>query len=275
MPPTLPPGHYYGEIMKGRQVDGLFLSETRYEPDVKIPKHSHVNAHFGLVRQGEYSEKYNQRKRRCEPMTLAFHPPEEVHSADYHGGPGLSFNVELNAEWLKRVEMQSDIFEGGFHFHGGELSTLVLRLNHEFHLTDDASAMAIEALTLELLVAISRKAKPVPRQGRKMPSWLERAWQIVQDRFGESLTLKDVATLVAVHPGHLATSFRRHYRCTLGDAVRRRRVEHACQQLARTGLPLSEIASTCGFADQSHFSTIFKRHMGITPLAFRRTCRSG
>jgi AraC family transcriptional regulator len=275
MPPILPPGHYYGEITTSRQVDGLFLSETKYEADARVPKHSHVNGHLCLVRQGVYTEKYGHRSRRCEPMTLAFHPPEEVHCEHFHDGPGLSFNIELNAEWLKRVEVQSDLFQGGFHFQGGELATLALRLNHEFHLSDQASAMAIEALTLELLVAVSRKASRTPRSGRQPPVWLERAWQIVQDRFCDALTLREVAVIVAVHPGHLATSFRRYYHCTLGDAVRRRRIEHASQQLARSDIPLRELAVACGFADQSHFCTIFKRQMGITPLAFRRTCRSG
>ena len=64
-----------------------------------------------------------------------------------------------------------------------------------------------------------------------------------------------------VHPVHLAQTFRKFYRCTIGDYVRSLRIEFACRQLAATKMPLSEIALLAGFADQSHFTRTFrKRH---------------
>jgi AraC-like DNA-binding protein len=39
--------------------------------------------------------------------------------------------------------------------------------------------------------------------------------------------------------------------------------------LTDTETPLSEIALLCGFADQSHFSAVFKREVGVTPSRFR------
>jgi AraC-like DNA-binding protein len=56
----------------------------------------------------------------------------------------------------------------------------------------------------------------------------------------------------------------------VGELIRRRRVEHACDLLAHSDLSLAEIALACGFSDQSHFSMMFKRHTGITPSKFRK-----
>jgi AraC family transcriptional regulator len=271
MPPRLPAGHYYGDVQASRQVDGIFLSETTYSPETRIPRHSHVNAHLTLVRQGAFTETYGTRTRLCEALTLSFHPPEEIHSARIHDTGALSFNIELDAEWLCRREI--DVFQEGFDFQGGDLARIMLRLNHEFHLSDEPSSLAIEGMTLELLAVVARKRQSGP-SCRKMPPWLERAWQIVQERFREPLTLSDVASVVAVHPVHLATTFRRYYRCSLGDAVRRKRIELASQQLAVSDAPMSEIAVACGFADQSHFCNTFKRQVGMTPSNFRRTCQS-
>ena len=39
--------------------------------------------------------------------------------------------------------------------------------------------------------------------------------------------------------------------------------------LAHSNTPLAEIALTCGFSDQSHFSFLFKRYMGMSPSKFR------
>ena len=47
------------------------------------------------------------------------------------------------------------------------------------------------------------------------------------------------------------------------------RAEQARKLLADKQRPLSDIALACGFADQAHFTRIFKRLTGETPKAFR------
>ena len=46
-------------------------------------------------------------------------------------------------------------------------------------------------------------------------------------------------------------------------------IEHASELLSKSAMPLAEIASTCGFSDQSHFCALFKKHSGLTPAKFR------
>jgi AraC family transcriptional regulator len=78
---------------------------------------------------------------------------------------------------------------------------------------------------------------------------------------------------VGVHPAHLARVFRQQYGCTLGDYVRRLRVEFACRRMTTGDTPLVEIALAAGFADQSHFTKTFKSLVGITPAEFQRQFR--
>jgi AraC family transcriptional regulator len=104
----------------------------------------------------------------------------------------------------------------------------------------------------------------------RAPQWLKRAREIVETRFLEPLSLAEIATAVGVHLVHLSREFHRYNRCTVGELIRRRRVEHACDLLAHSDLSLAEIALACGFSDQSHFSMMFKRHTGITPSKFRK-----
>jgi AraC-like DNA-binding protein len=68
----------------------------------------------------------------------------------------------------------------------------------------------------------------------------------------------------------LARAFRRRYHCTMGDYVRRQRIERAKQQLRNSRARLAEIAAANGFADQSHFSRLFRHYTGMTPSHFRR-----
>ncbi len=52
----------------------------------------------------------------------------------------------------------------------------------------------------------------------------------------------------------------------------RRRVEVAEALLRNSRMSLTEVALTCGFADQSHFTRVFSRVVGISPGAWRRNC---
>jgi AraC family transcriptional regulator len=79
---------------------------------------------------------------------------------------------------------------------------------------------------------------------------------------------------VGVHPVTLARAFRRAFGCTVGEYVRRLRIERAARQLADSDLSLAEIALGAGFSDQSHFSNLFRRHTGLSPFQFRRAIRS-
>jgi AraC family transcriptional regulator len=74
-----------------------------------------------------------------------------------------------------------------------------------------------------------------------------------------------------VHSVHLARQFKRTFGWTVGDYVRRLRVEFVCQQL-ETGKPLAELALRAGFSDQSHLTRIFKRFTGQTPGEYRAKC---
>ena len=82
-----------------------------------------------------------------------------------------------------------------------------------------------------------------------------------------------IAAASGVHSVTLARGFRRAYGCTLGEYIRRR-IERAIEKLRTSSAPLAEIALANGFADQSHFSNLFRRYTGVTPSRFRRAARS-
>src|SRR5205814_1582211 len=153
---------------------------------------------------------------------------------------------------------------------GGELYRLAVRVHHELRAPDAASLLAVEGLALEMLAEVLRARA---RDADRKPRWLDRAWQYLEARFAEPLTLAAVAQEVGVHPFHLARQFRRHFRCTVGERVRQLRVAYACRRLKVCDTPLVQIALAAGFAHQSHFARVFKSHTGMTPASFRDLAR--
>src|SRR6516164_8411719 len=112
MSERLPRGHFYGTTERHRRVGDLVLSETRYAPGLRLPKHNHEHAYICLVRRGGYAETYGTRQRECGPRTVAFHPPEELHAQHMHQAEVWSFNVELSTAWLRQVRERAPVLDG-------------------------------------------------------------------------------------------------------------------------------------------------------------------
>jgi AraC family transcriptional regulator len=92
----------------------------------------------------------------------------------------------------------------------------------------------------------------------------------VHDEVSRALTVQSVAADVGVTAVRLSRAFRRAFGESLGSYQRRLRIRRACEQLRASSLPLAGIALDAGFTDQSHFTRVFKRHLGTTPGVFRR-----
>jgi AraC family transcriptional regulator len=258
-------GKYYGEQIRCREFSGLTLSETRYQPCSCVPRHCHEHAYFCLIRSGTYREDYGGKHRSCGPLMLAFHPAEEVHAEEFGGDEVRSFNLEITSSWLRCINGKPPVHQP-FDTKSGPLVALMVRLFEEFEQPDVSSSLMIEGLTLELLGLCVREN----RRGSSIPQWLKRIRDQLREQCTAPFTLAALAADAGVQPGYVASAFRRHFGCTVGEFVRRERVALACQRLANSNTSLADIAILTGFADQSHFTRTFKRQIGLTPSAYRK-----
>ncbi|MBX2821218.1 MAG: helix-turn-helix transcriptional regulator [Rhodothermaceae bacterium] len=268
--PKLSPGAYYGRQPHKRSAGGILFSESHHTVNQYVPRHSHSNAHFYFVIQGHSNEYLANTNRSCEPGTLVYHPPEEVHANKWLTN-GFCFCIELSTgRYQQYVELFNQIDTSRL-FSKGPPVQLVNKLYSEFHQDDSASFLALEGFTLELLAALSRTAN---KAGTKhIPDWLLRAKETLDDQFLEELELSNLAIEADVHPAHLAKMFRRYFDCSPGEYLRLLRIEWASRELQSTTLPVGEVALKAGFYDQSHFSRVFRKHMGMPPGQFRKAFR--
>src|SRR5213078_427883 len=74
------------------------------------------------------------------------------------------------------------------------------------------------------------------------PRWLEDVREYVHANFARRITLAAIGKAANAHPVHVAQTFRRHHQCTIGEYLRRLRIEFACRELASAQTPLAQVA---------------------------------
>jgi AraC family transcriptional regulator len=93
--------------------------------------------------------------------------------------------------------------------------------------------------------------------------------EYIQQSLGKDLALHEPAAVVYMSPYHFA----RLFKCSTGLPPHRFVVR---QRIARTGAflatpepSIAHISRLVGFRTPSHFTTVFRRVLGITPRAYR------
>jgi AraC family transcriptional regulator len=99
---------------------------------------------------------------------------------------------------------------------------------------------------------------------------MRRVMDFVQAHLDQELSLEALAQQIGLSPYHFARLFRQ----TTGESphqfVLRQRIERAQRLLKERDVSLAHVAVESGFANQSHLTQAFKRHLGLTPRAYRQ-----
>jgi len=260
-------GEHYGNVSCKTNIPPAILSESIYKKSVALPEHSHELAFFTLILNGHYSEYYAGKHLAYAPLTVLWRHSSLSHRDKIEQNGSRFFFVEIKKTYLDRLVEYEKVPEHLFE-QNGSLVWLASRLRAEVRDRQTCSPLVAEGITLEMLGNLARKNNPGEK---RPPKWLVRVVDKLKAEFTENLSTDELAAEAAVHPVHLAAVFRRFHHETIGDYVQKLRINYASKLLLDKQIPLCEIAYSAGFSDQSHFTRIFKRHLGITPGAFRNS----
>lgn len=126
-------------------------------------------------------------------------------------------------------------------------------------------------LIYDCLIAFHRQLKAdVDSAKSRRLTMLLPALQYMYDNFRKDFSLAFLADLVGVTPQHFCRLFRETLNMRPNDYLIGRRLDEAKRLIRENKLPIAEIAELSGFHDPSYFSTVFKKHEGISPAEYRK-----
>lgn len=261
-------GWFYGEVQKRVELPFLTLTEVSYSPGFEVPVHRHENPWFGFVLEGTLIETYRNSTARVQPMSVMFRVAGENHS-DRGGERGArSLVLDLKGPLFASLTQEFGVLKNSAEFCGGALPAIMFRIHKEFNANDSLVALSLQGLLFELIAESHRRIVP---KSPRAPLWLEQAVELFRARFTEPLELSQVAAEVGIHPVHLARTFRKFSGSSIGEYIRRLRIESSYDQLLQTEIPIVQLAVQLGFCDQAHFCRTFKRITGMNPTDLRNS----
>ena len=92
----------------------------------------------------------------------------------------------------------------------------------------------------------------------------------LREHLADQIRIKHLASLVALSPFYFARMFKEHVGVTPHRYLTHVRIERACELLTTSTLSSTQICPRVGFTTLSHFTNTFRKHTGMSPIAYRR-----
>lgn len=259
----------------GRQTGSGFLGsriESRlrvrsYVPNFEQDEHAHDEAQLTMLLAGSVEEWSAGQCFASGPLDVIVKPAQVSHANRFGPSETLTLQVSLGSGANSALQA-CGVPLSRVTWRSSELATRYF-LQALAGNANSGAAGPTCGQTLE--ISALRLDSPQDQFAENFaPSWLAEVWQQLSMRFSSPVTVRSLAKEAGVHPVHLARTARQHYGVSITGRLRQLRAAATAGLLCQSDLPLSAIATDCGFADQSHMCRVFKSYTSLTPLEFRR-----
>lgn len=253
-------------------VGGFLVSDMRFPAGARLASHVHERASLAVMLEGSFDLGITGRSLSCEPGSAVVEPAVERHSNSLGTVGARVVAVQPDPAVLARLGPCGELFDAVRHASRSPVLGMAWRIARELECRDPVTPLAVEALVLETL-ALALRHDRLERRAGLAPRWLLEARDWLHDQCLDPPDVATLARVAGVHPDYLARAFRVWFGVPMGEYVRGLRLDWAAARLAGSATPIVEIALDAGFADQSHFTRVFRRHTGLTPATYRSVVR--
>jgi len=156
---------------------------------------------------------------------------------------------------------------------GGRFNIRDERLSELIDDVSESSAARRSDLAREFSTLAFERYQSLPRV-HPLSTWrLNRVRRHAETRLDQRLTLEELADVAGFSRAHFAATFKAATSMSAHEFLLRLRIQEAAKLLLGTDLPLVDIALQCGFQNQPHFTTVFKKMTSVTPRRWRNARR--
>ncbi|MBR3867022.1 MAG: helix-turn-helix domain-containing protein [Butyricicoccus sp.] len=187
---------------------------------------------------------------------------------------------DLHLPGLPPNNLMRDNYHAVLEFRGEQklaVEHLMLSIHSLYESGEDDGAVC-DLLANGLLNLVWQELKkeaaaPDPER-EKTEEFISQIIAYLDAHYTESLSLPQIGDYFHMSHYHLAHIFKTQVGQSPMRYVLQRKIGQAQNLLMNTKLPVGEIGDSLGFTDNCHFSSTFKKYVGITPTQYRRNFQS-
>ncbi|MBU7005990.1 AraC family transcriptional regulator [Phosphitispora fastidiosa] len=221
-------------------------------------------------------KKYHLEQQKIFPVN-----PDQVHLFNEEKSVETFIPIFIQTDYMKEfshlLSGKSGIFynNGSFNMHPN-ISRLVFQFMEEAENKQLGYEFVLQSLNSQITVSLLRNVSNNLSNDSRPKEYsdiraVKRAKEFLQSHLCSDFSLDDLASFVNYSPYHFIRIFKKHTGKTPFEYLTELKIEKAKGLLATKSYSISEVSFLCGFANRTHFSTIFKRMVGMTPSFYRNS----
>lgn len=286
--PEVTPGQIVASS-KGLGWDGIYIEKgenERFNPDdVTVPQH-YFAMNIGPAFEWEWKDGKHFRTHRYEPGELWVNPAGVPFS---HRINTYNQFVLLTLDPQKLVDILPDqplldrqVFRHQHKAQDHHLQTLMQALLVEAESGGPNGKLYADTLSTALAAHFVNRygtdfTLELPASQSLERQRLSQVIDYIEDSLTEDIGLDDLALISGFSKFHFSRLFKQAFGTTPHRYVMKRRIERAAitlkREVPKDALTIAQVAHQFGFADQSHFTRVFRQNKGMTPKAFLKEAR--
>lgn len=252
-------------------------------PAVAIPDHDHPTHFINLLTHGNITAQWTMggktRTAENNPGTIYLLPAGTRDRLTW-SGPSTRIVLVMEPRFLARsLEDTAHLEDVELIMHWNlrdrHIQSLILALHADLQDGSPAGPLYGESLAVALGHYLIRRhstrlEKAVTAFRGRLPALrLNRVLDFMNENLARDLRLSELSQVAGVSSHYFCHVFKESTGLTAYQYVLRLRIERAKNYLRDPKMTLAMAGEATGFADQSHFSKVFRRMAGVTPAQFR------
>ena len=210
----------------------------------------------------------------------AYHPRNSLiifprKAGHYYGNPGKNWNhswTHCDGSLIRRLLAQEHLPLNMVipNLDANVMENHLMSLHLELTTGQPPDAIITRNILHNWFREIRRMMRPKKKAAPIPPRLLEIRWHM-EMHFSEPLPLEILARKACFSVPHFCAEFKRHFGVSPIEWLIRLRIRHAVYLLRDLNLRVGDVADKVGYPDHYYFTRLFKKRLGISPLAYRRT----
>ncbi|MGL6202645.1 MAG: helix-turn-helix domain-containing protein [Lachnospiraceae bacterium] len=179
---------------------------------------------------------------------------------------------DLPDNWLVDSKEIPVVSCGSFSSNIAHIMELIymLSLGHD-QLNEVCSSTAVSLLLLMNQLLLSRSRHQIRIPDSEIDAVVAQIKTYLDAHYSQNLTLESISKALNMTPSYVSHSFKAEMNISPIHYLLYRRFGEAQSLLMDTELTIAEISDLLGFSNPAHFSAMFKKHVGLSPLQYKQS----